>query len=67
MMQLGELETDFTKEINEAFKFFDKDGDGEVCASRGLRASRSLRTLSVYCGLDHRRARLLEGLRHLIS
>ncbi|CAM9990405.1 unnamed protein product [Ectocarpus sp. 6 AP-2014] len=30
MMQLGEVETDFTKEINEAFKFFDKDGDGEV-------------------------------------
>lgn len=32
MMQLGEVETDFTKEINEAFKFFDKDGDGEVRA-----------------------------------
>ena len=30
MMQLGEMETDFAKEINEAFKFFDKDGDGEV-------------------------------------
>ncbi|CAB1101990.1 unnamed protein product [Ectocarpus sp. CCAP 1310/34] len=30
MMQLGEVETDFKKEINEAFKFFDKDGDGEV-------------------------------------
>ena len=30
MMQLGEVETDFAKEINEAFKFFDKDGDGEV-------------------------------------
>ena len=30
MMQLGEVETDFEKEIKEAFKFFDKDGDGEV-------------------------------------
>lgn len=30
MMQLGEVETDFAKEINEAFKFFDKDQDGEV-------------------------------------
>lgn len=30
MMQLKEVETDFEKEINEAFKFFDKDGDGEV-------------------------------------
>lgn len=30
MMQMGEVETDFSKEINEAFKFFDKDGDGEV-------------------------------------
>lgn len=30
MMQLGEVETDFAKEISEAFKFFDKDGDGEV-------------------------------------
>ncbi|CAM9399815.1 unnamed protein product [Ascophyllum nodosum] len=30
MMQLREVETDFAKEINEAFKFFDKDGDGEV-------------------------------------
>lgn len=30
MMQLKEVETDFEREINEAFKFFDKDGDGEV-------------------------------------
>ena len=30
MMQLGEVETDFTKEINEAFKFFDKDSDGKL-------------------------------------
>jgi len=34
MMQMGEVETDFTKEINEAFKFFDKDGDGEVSKGR---------------------------------
>ena len=33
MMQLGEVETDFEKEIKEAFKFFDKDGDGEVGSS----------------------------------
>lgn len=30
MMQLGQVETDFKKEIDEAFKFFDSDGDGEV-------------------------------------
>ncbi|CAM9316280.1 unnamed protein product [Discosporangium mesarthrocarpum] len=33
MMRSGDLETDFEMEINEAFKFFDKDGDGEVTPS----------------------------------
>eukprot|EP00752_Nemacystus_decipiens_P018393 g16496.t1 len=42
MMQLGEVETDFTKEINEAFKFFDKDGDGEVTPSELAEIMRGL-------------------------
>lgn len=41
MMQLGEVETDFTKEINEAFKFFDKDGDGEVKNGKRLRHTKT--------------------------
>ncbi|CAM9399961.1 unnamed protein product [Ascophyllum nodosum] len=42
MMQLGEVETDFAKEINEAFKFFDKDGDGEVTPSELAEIMRGL-------------------------
>lgn len=30
MMRLGDMETDFEKEINGAFKFFDKNNDGMV-------------------------------------
>lgn len=42
MMQLGEVETDFEKEIKEAFKFFDKDGDGEVTPSELAQIMRGL-------------------------
>ncbi|CAM9620434.1 unnamed protein product, partial [Pylaiella littoralis] len=42
MMQLGEVETDFTKEINEAFNFFDKDGDGKVSPSELAEIMRGL-------------------------
>lgn len=31
MMRLGGMETDYEKEINGAFTFFDKNGDGQVC------------------------------------
>lgn len=30
MMRLGDMETDFEKEIKDAFKFFDKNSDGVV-------------------------------------
>lgn len=30
MMRLGDMETDFEKEIRDAFDFFDKNGDGVV-------------------------------------
>ncbi|CAN0339867.1 unnamed protein product, partial [Hapterophycus canaliculatus] len=30
MMRLGGMETDYEKEINDAFAFFDKNNDGEV-------------------------------------
>ena len=30
MMRLGDMQTDFEKEINGAFKFFDKNNDGMV-------------------------------------
>lgn len=30
MMRLGGMETDYEKEINGAFAFFDKNGDGMV-------------------------------------
>lgn len=33
MMRLGGMETDYEKEINGAFAFFDKNGDGEVCTT----------------------------------
>ncbi|CAM9582169.1 unnamed protein product [Pylaiella littoralis] len=42
MMQLGEVETDFTKEINEAFNFFDKDCDGKVSPSELAEIMRGL-------------------------
>lgn len=42
MMQLKEVETDFEKEINEAFKFFDKDGDGVVTPSELAEIMRGL-------------------------
>lgn len=42
MMQLKEVETDFEREINEAFKFFDKDGDGEVSPSELAEIMRGL-------------------------
>ena len=31
MMRLGGMETDYEKEINGAFAFFDKNNDGQVC------------------------------------
>lgn len=30
MMRLGDMETDFEKEIKDAFAFFDKNKDGQV-------------------------------------
>ncbi len=34
MMQMGEIETDYEMEIQEAFKVFDKDNDGVVSHSQ---------------------------------
>lgn len=31
LMRVGGMETDYEKEINGAFSFFDKNGDGQVC------------------------------------